>query len=105
MGRFDKERLTVSAIDCTCSVCGKPIYKGNTVWVDPKEKKAIMLKSVSIVKRMRRKSKDNQTKKKPDTFCYGCMVDTNNLECSPYSGCFIGKEKWKQLNNRKYDKS
>jgi len=36
------------------------------------------------------------------TFCYGCNKDVANLSgCTPSSGCFVSKEMWNKLNNRK----
>jgi hypothetical protein len=40
MGKYDKPRLTQSAKESTCSVCGKIIKKGSVCWVKPKEKTA-----------------------------------------------------------------
>lgn len=38
MGKYDKPRLTQSAKESTCSVCGKIIKIGSVCWVNPKEK-------------------------------------------------------------------
>ena len=46
----------------------------------------------------RNRALNKQSASKPDTYCYGCMVDTAQLaECSTHSACFIGKDKWDKL--------